>query len=104
MRDIALDVYVDFCEVAMAEAGEVRSVGRISTRPEELELFAQSLDPRDRVALEVTGNAWAIRRDARADRPPGAAGQKQGAGEERDPRDADALPGGPRPVPRAVRA
>jgi transposase len=62
MRDIALDVHVDFCEVAIAEAGEVRSVGRISTKPEELELFAQSLDPRDRVALEVTGNAWAIRR------------------------------------------
>lgn len=62
MRDIALDVHVDFCEVAIAEAGEVRSAGRISTKPEELELFAQSLDPRDRVALEVTGNAWAIRR------------------------------------------
>ena len=27
-----------------------------------MELFAQSLDPRDRVALEVTGNAWAIAR------------------------------------------
>jgi transposase len=62
MRDIALDVHLDFCEVAIAEAGEVRSAGRISTKPEELELFAQSLDPRDRVALEVTGNAWAIKR------------------------------------------
>src|SRR3954447_6699208 len=36
--------------------------GTISTKPEELELFAQSLDARDRVALEVTGNAWAIKR------------------------------------------
>jgi hypothetical protein len=62
MRDIALDVHIDFCEVAIAEAGEVRSAGRISTRPEELELFAGSLAPTDRVALEVTGNAWAIRR------------------------------------------
>ena len=62
MRDIALDVHLDFCEVAIAEAGGVRSAGRISTRPEELELFARSLDPRDRVALEVTGNAWAIKR------------------------------------------
>ena len=62
MRDIALDVHIDFCEVAIAEAGEVRSAGRISsTRPEELELFAGSLAPSDRVALEVTGNAWAIR-------------------------------------------
>ena len=36
--------------------------GRIETRPEALELFAQSLDPRDWVALEVTGNAWEIAR------------------------------------------
>ena len=62
LRDIALDLHVDFCEVAIAEAGEVRSAGRISIKPEELELFAQSLDRRDRVALEVTGNAWAIKR------------------------------------------
>ena len=62
MPDIALDVHIDFCEVAIAEAGEVRSAGRISTRPEELELFAGSLAATDRVALEVTGNAWAIRR------------------------------------------
>ena len=34
--------------------------GRVKTRPEALELFAASLDPRDRVASEVTGNAWAI--------------------------------------------
>ena len=32
----------------------------IQTPPEALELFAASLDPRDWVALEVTGNAWAI--------------------------------------------
>jgi transposase len=62
VRDIALDVHIDFCEVAIAERGEVRSAGRIATKPEEIELFAQSLDPRDRVALEVTGNAWAITR------------------------------------------
>src|SRR5919106_464829 len=62
MRDIALDVHIDFCEVAIAEAGEVRSAGRISTKPEELELFAGSLAATDRVALEVTGNAWAIKR------------------------------------------
>ena len=60
MRAVALDVHRDFCEVAIVEGGRLRSAGRIKTRPEELELFAQSLDPRDRVALEVTGNAWAI--------------------------------------------
>ena len=62
MRDIALDVHIDFCEVAIAEGGEVRSAGRIAAKPEELALFAQSLGREDRVALEVTGNAWAIKR------------------------------------------
>ncbi len=62
MRDIGLDVHLEFCEVAIAEAGKVRSAGRIATMPAELELFAKSLGKRDRVALEVTGNAWEIKR------------------------------------------
>jgi transposase len=62
VRAVALDVHRDFCEVAIVAEGELRSAGRIPTRPEELELFAQSLDARDWVALEVTGNAWAIAR------------------------------------------
>ena len=62
MRAVALDVHRDFCEVAIVEEGRLRSAGRIETRPVTLELFAQSLDASDRVALEVTGNAWAIAR------------------------------------------
>jgi transposase len=62
MRDIGLDVHRDFCEVAIWEAGELRSAGRIETTPEALGLFAQSLGRDDRVALEVTGNAWEIAR------------------------------------------
>jgi transposase len=62
MRAIGLDVHLEFCEVAIAEGGELRSAGRIATKPEEIELFAQSLGARDRVALEVTGNAWEIKR------------------------------------------
>jgi transposase len=62
VRAIALDVHRDFCEVAVVAEGRLRSAGRIQTRPEALELFAQSLDARDWVALEVTGNAWAIAR------------------------------------------
>ena len=62
MRAIGLDVHRDFCEVAIVEAGEVRSPGRIKTTPEVLELFARSLDRKDEVALEVTGNAWEIAR------------------------------------------
>jgi transposase len=62
MRAIGLDVHLEFCEVAIAEKGEVRSAGRIATKPEEIEFFARSLGARDRLALEVTGNAWEIKR------------------------------------------
>jgi transposase len=55
-------VHLEFCEVAIAEGSAVRSVGRVETKPDALELFAQSLGPDDRVALEVTGNAWEIAR------------------------------------------
>lgn len=61
-RAVGLDVHLEFCEVAIAEGGKVRSAGRVQTKPEQLELFAQSLGPDDRVALEVTGNAWEIAR------------------------------------------
>jgi transposase len=61
-RAIGLDVHRDFCEVAIVEDGELRSAGRIATTPEQLELFAQSLAPTDRVALEVSGSAWEIER------------------------------------------
>ena len=61
-RSIGLDVHRDFCEVAIVDAGAVRSAGRIATTPETLELFARSLGPEDRVALEVTGGAWEIAR------------------------------------------
>jgi transposase len=61
-RAIGLDVHRDFCEVAIAEDGAVRSAGRVETAPERLELFARSLGREDRVALEVTGGAWEIAR------------------------------------------
>jgi transposase len=61
-RAIGLDVHLEFCEVAIVEAGKLRSAGRIQTTPEQLELFAQSLGRQDRVALEVCGSAWEIAR------------------------------------------
>ena len=61
-RAIGLDVHRDFCEVAIAQDGELRSAGRIDTTPEQLELFGSSLHPRDRVALEVSGSAWEVAR------------------------------------------
>jgi transposase len=61
-RAIGLDVHRDFCEVAIAEDGAVRSAGRVETTPERLEFFAQSLGAADRVVLEVSGGAWEIAR------------------------------------------
>ena len=57
MRGFGLDVHRDFCEVAIAEQGQVRSAGRIQSRVEALELFAQSLAAGDVVALEATTGA-----------------------------------------------
>ncbi len=59
---IGLDVHRDFCEVAICEAGRVRSAGRVKTTPEALKVLAHSLLASDRVALEVTGGAWEIAR------------------------------------------
>jgi transposase len=57
-----LDIHRGFCEVAIMEAGELRSVGRVKTTLEDLELFAGSLGSDDWVALEVSGNAAEIAR------------------------------------------
>jgi len=62
MRSIGLDIHRDFAEVAIAEGGEVRSAGWIEMTPEALELFSRSLGRDDRVALEVSGNAWEVAR------------------------------------------
>jgi hypothetical protein len=62
MRSIALDVHRDFCEVAIAEGGQVRRAGRVETTPATLELFAQSLAADDQVVLQASGNALAIAR------------------------------------------
>jgi transposase len=60
VRNIGLDVHRDFCEVAIAEGGRVRSAGQIETRVGALELFAQSLGADDVVALEATSGAAKI--------------------------------------------
>jgi len=57
-----MDVHRDFCEVAIAEGGSVRTAGRVASEPEALELFARSLVDSDEVAIEATANAVAIAR------------------------------------------
>ncbi len=41
VRAVALDVHRDFCEVAIADGGRARAVGRVTSAPEELAVFAQ---------------------------------------------------------------
>jgi transposase len=62
VRFIGLDVHLDFCEIAICEAGKVRSAGRVPSSPEGVQVLANSLGPDDHVALEATGNALAIAR------------------------------------------
>jgi transposase len=57
VRAFGLDVHRDYCEVAIAEEGGIRSAGRLPTRVAALELFAQSLVASDVVALEATTGA-----------------------------------------------
>jgi transposase len=59
---LALDVHRDFCQVAVAEGGQVAHRGRIETSRAALELFAASLAPDDHVVMETTGPAFAIAR------------------------------------------
>ena len=61
-RAIGLDVHREFCVVAICEDGQVRSAGRVPSTPEALGMFADSLSPTDRVALEVTGSCWEVAR------------------------------------------
>jgi transposase len=62
-RAVALDVHLQFCEVAIVEAGALRAAGRIETTPERLELF---------------GGAWAERIGSRS-RCVGAPGRSRGS-------------------------
>jgi len=61
-RAIGLDLHRDFCVIAICEEGVVRSAGRVATTLEALEALAASLEPTDRVAVEVSGGAWEVAR------------------------------------------
>src|SRR5512132_856783 len=60
VRSIGMDVHRDVCEIAIAEAGDVRAAGRIESRVEAIELFAGSLAADDEVVLEATYGAAKI--------------------------------------------
>src|SRR3954466_14250065 len=59
-RCIGLDVHREFAQVAIWQNGLVTHAGRFATTPEGVRAFAEGLGPVDEVALEATGNTWAI--------------------------------------------
>ena len=59
-RCIGLDVHRDFAQVAIWRDGTVVQAGRFDATPEGVREFAAGLGPADEVALEATGNTWAM--------------------------------------------
>jgi hypothetical protein len=60
-RCIGLDVHREFAQVAIWQSGVVTQAGRFATTtPQGVRAFAEGLGPADEVALEATGNTWAI--------------------------------------------
>jgi len=59
-RCIGLDVHRDFAQVAIWQAGQVVQAGRFDATPQGVREFAAALGPDDEVALEATGNTWAM--------------------------------------------
>ena len=59
-RCIGLDVHREFAQVAIWQDGLVMQAGTFATTPEGVREFAAGLGPADEVALEATGNTWAI--------------------------------------------
>lgn len=60
MRIIGLDIHRVFAEAVALEDGELRRLGRIGMTRDHLEAFAKTLDARDHVVVEATGNATAV--------------------------------------------
>src|SRR5260221_10943446 len=59
-RCIGLDVHREFAQVAVWQGGTVTQAATFATTPEGVREFAAGLGPGDEVALEATGNTWAI--------------------------------------------
>ena len=93
MRAIGLDIHLDFCEVAIAEGGELRS-GRSPIDHRQPRALRPEPRQDDRVALEVTGNAWEVVRIIRphvaeSSPQPADTADPLGPGEDRPPRCQD---------------
>jgi len=61
-RAVGLDLHRDFVQVAICEEGLTYNAGRVELTEEGLESLAASLEPTDRVVMEVSGGAWEVAR------------------------------------------
>jgi transposase len=61
-RAVGLDLHRDFIQVAICEEGLTYNAGRVPVTPEGLDSLAASLQPSDRVVMEVSGGAWEVTR------------------------------------------
>lgn len=61
-RAIGLDLHRDFCEIAICESGQTYGGGRVAMTTEGIEALAGSLEPTDRVVMEVSSSAWEVAR------------------------------------------
>jgi hypothetical protein len=61
-RAIGLDLHREFCEIAICESGQTYGGGRVAMTAEGIEAFAASLEPTDRVVMEVSSSAWEVAR------------------------------------------
>ena len=59
-RCIGLDVHREFAQVAIWQRGVITQAGTFPATPEGVRDFADTLSATDEVALEATGNTWAI--------------------------------------------
>jgi hypothetical protein len=53
-RAVGLDLHRDFIQVAICEEGLTYNAGRVPVTPEGLDSLAASLQPSDRVVMEVS--------------------------------------------------
>lgn len=61
-RAIGLDLHRDFCEIAVCESGQTYGGGRVAMTADGIEALASSLEPTDRVVMEVSSSAWEVAR------------------------------------------
>jgi transposase len=59
-RCIGLDVHREFAQVAIWQGGVITQAGTFPATPEGVRGFADTLSVTDEVALEATGNTWAM--------------------------------------------